>query len=232
VGAHWGSALAPFAKAGWKVYCFEPDSGNRKRLAYLFGKFSNVVIDQRAVSDHPKENAVLYKSEESSGISGLSAFRDSHRPAGKIEVTTLGHFFEERDLGDGQVDVLKVDTEGFDFHVLKGFPWEKCRPRVILCEFEDQRTIPLGYTFHDLAIFLQEKGYRLMISEWWPVKAYNTPHQWRRFMPYPCEINDPKGWGNLFGVRDEGLYHSLIAKIAGFQLPEDGCRWMVDTPVK
>lgn len=213
VGAHWGSVMAPFAEVGWQVYCFEPDAMNRKRLSYLFGKFSNVEIDQRAVSDRPAKNAILYRSEESSGISGLSAFRDSHRPAEEIEITTLGHFLEEKGLSDRQVDFLKIDTEGFDFHVLKGFPWEGTVPRVILCEFEDQRTMPLGYSFQNLAEFLEEKGYRLLVSEWWPVKAYNVSHDWRRFMQYPCNIEDPKGWGNILAIRETALYHSLVERV-------------------
>lgn len=212
VGAHWGSTMAPFARAGWDVFCFEPDSKNRKRLAYLFGKFKNVVIDQRAVSDQPEENAILYNSEESSGISGLSAFRESHRASEKVHVTTLRRFFEEQGLGDRQVDFLKVDAEGFDLYVLKGFPWGRSHPRVILCEFGDWRTLPLGYSFHDLAAFLQKQGYRLLVSEWRPVTAYNVAHDWRRFIPYPCEIEGPKVWGNIVGVREGGLYESLLGR--------------------
>ena len=210
VGAHWGSALAPFAHVGWEVFCFEPDSKNRKRLAYLFKGFSNVVIDDRAVSDHPRENAIFYRSDESTGISGLSAFRPSHKAADKVPVTTLRRFFHEQGLADREVDFLKVDAEGFDLPVLKGFPWDKSRPRIILCEFEDQKTVPLGYTFHDLAGFLQAQGYKLIVSEWRPVKQYNGPHDWRGFTTYPCELENPEAWGNIFAMKEEKMYDSLL----------------------
>jgi len=210
VGAHWGSALAPFAHSGWEVFCFEPDSENRKRLEYLFGGMPNVVIDARAVSDHPQEGVILYRSEESTGISGLSAFRPSHKAADKVDVTTLKCVFDEQGLSNRVVDFLKIDTEGFDLYVLKGIPWDKVTPRLILCEFEDAKTVPLGYTFHDLANFLQEHGYKLIVSEWYPVKKYNGPHDWRRFTTYPCELENPKGWGNIFALKEDNMYDSLL----------------------
>ena len=30
VGAHFGSALAPFARQGWQIFAFEPDPQNRE----------------------------------------------------------------------------------------------------------------------------------------------------------------------------------------------------------
>jgi hypothetical protein len=88
------------------------------------------------------------------------------------------------------VDFLKIDTEGFDLMVLKGYPWTQSpRPRVILCEFEDAKTVPLGYDFHQLAAFLVGEGYQLIISEWYPVKAYGGLHRWRRF----THLSQPAG---------------------------------------
>ncbi|HDZ89214.1 MAG TPA: FkbM family methyltransferase [Deltaproteobacteria bacterium] len=210
VGAHWGSALAPFARRGWEVFCFEPDPENRKRLEYLFGHLPNVKIDPRAVSDRPKEGGVLYKSEESTGISALSPFRPTHRPAYKVNVTTLKSFFEEKGLSSPAVDFLKIDAEGFDLHVLRGFPWGRVAPRLILCEFDDAKTGPLGYSFHDLAGFLQKYGYRLVVSEWYPVESYNTPHSWRRFTRYPCVLKNQEGWGNIFALKEKEMYDFLI----------------------
>jgi hypothetical protein len=46
------------------------------------------------------------------------------------------------------VDFLKIDTESHDLFVHQGYPWECGKPAVIECEFEDAKTVPLGYTFH------------------------------------------------------------------------------------
>lgn len=198
VGAHHGGSLAPFADAGWRVLAFEPDAVNRATLASRFGAARNVTIDPRGVSDREQRGVAFYRSELSTGISGLSAFHESHAQSGTIDVTTLALACEEHGLT--ALDFVKVDTEGYDLFVLRGLPWERLRPRAILCEFEDGKTTPLGYTVHDLARFLVERGYRVMVSEWFPIERYGASHTWRRFTPYPCELADPRAWGNLIAV--------------------------------
>lgn len=210
VGAHYGGALSPFALGGWKVFAFEPDSMNREKLVESFGDAQNVIIDGRAVSDEMHEKAVLYRSEDSTGISGLSSFLPSHQIAEEIEVTTLESVFAEYGLTQEEVNFLKIDTEGFDLHVLRGFPWPISSPQLILCEFEDSKTVPLGYTFHDLADFLVGHGYRLIVSEWHPIKSYGDTHDWRRFATYPCQLEDSKAWGNIFATKKDEIYESLL----------------------
>lgn len=210
VGAHFGSSLRPFAYHGWRVYAFEPDSSNRKVLMDKFGNLPNVMIDDRAVSDELRESATLFRSTESTGISGLSAFNASHTAAEEVPVTTIERFMAENALTDEPIDFLKVDTEGFDLNVLKGVAWQTSRPRFILCEFEDTKSRRLGYGYHDIAKFLMGKGYRIVVSEWYPIKRYGGPHDWRRFAVYPCELEDTNGWGNLMATTDEHVFTSLV----------------------
>jgi FkbM family methyltransferase len=210
VGAHHGSSLAPFAQQGWEVIAFEPDSSNRAVLAKTFDAYKNVIIDPRACSDQAQPEATLFTSTESTGVSGLSAFLESHAASEKVTVTTLATALQELGFSAKSVDFLKIDTEGFDLMVLKGYPWAYTpHPRVILCEFEDAKTLPLGYDFHQLAAYLVELDYQLIISEWFPVKAYGGMHRWRRFTTYPCQLADPKGWGNIFAVNDQEIYRQL-----------------------
>ena len=94
--------------------------------------------------------------------------------------------------------------------VLKGFPWAQSpHPKVIVCEVEDAKTLPLGYSIHQLADFLVDRAYRLIISEWYPVKSYGGPHRWRRFSTYPCERVDSQGWGNIIATKDNEIYRQL-----------------------
>lgn len=210
VGAHHGSSLAPFAHQGWQVVAFEPDSTNRAVLANAFDAFENVIIDPRACSDKVQPEATFFSSAESTGVSGLSAFLDSHTASETVFVTTLAEALQAHGLSAQSVDFLKIDTEGFDLMVLKGFPWTQSpHPRVILCEFEDAKTHPLGYDFHQLAAYLVEKEYQLIISEWYPVKTYGGLHRWRRFTTYPSQLADPKGWGNIFAVKEQDSYSQL-----------------------
>jgi FkbM family methyltransferase len=196
VGAHFGTTLALFD--GWEIYAFEPDTENWQELVRRFGSHPLIHIDQRAVSNKPAKNVTLYKSKQSTGISSLSPFHDSHYAAIGVDVTTLADFILEK--GIDKVDFLKIDTEGYDYFVLQGFPWNKFLPSIILCEFENSKTIPLGYTIDDMAKFLQNKGYDLTISEWYPVKAYGTQHEWKQFTSYPCELDD-NAWGNIIAAR-------------------------------
>ncbi|MGH6912494.1 MAG: class I SAM-dependent methyltransferase [Geminicoccales bacterium] len=198
VGAHHGSTLAPFAARGWHVFAFEPDPSNRKVLTARFGAESNVTIDGRAVSDAIAEDIPFFASEESSGISSLHRFHPSHREVARVATTTLAAFAEEQSLE--AFDVLKVDTEGHELAVLRGLNWERARPSVVLCEFEDRKTA--RHDFDQLALFLVKLGYTVFVSEWHPIVRYGVRHDWRRLARYPCRLIDPLAWGNLMAFRE------------------------------
>jgi FkbM family methyltransferase len=210
VGAHYGSSLAPFAEHGWQVLAFEPDSANRRVLTHAYGTHPNVIIDPRACSDQVQPEVTLFTSAESTGVSGLSAFLESHHATERVPVTTLGVALNDHGLTSSPVDFLKIDTEGFDLTVLKGYRWEThAHPSVILCEFEDTKTTPLGYNFHDLAAHLIKHDYQLIISEWYPIKRYGGTHGWRCFITYPCQLADPQGWGSIIAVKDSSTFKQL-----------------------
>jgi hypothetical protein len=52
-----------------------------------------------------------------------------------------------------------------------------------------------------MAEFLISKSYSLKISEWYPVKVYGGPHEWKRLTNYPCEL-DSKAWGNIIAIHE------------------------------
>lgn len=204
VGAHQGTALAPFLNAAWSIYAFEPDDQNRARLEARLRKHEHggrVTLDTRCVGSESCSDVPFFTSEQSTGISGLSAFHESHSEAQRVDITTLTEFAAAHTIDT--VDFLKIDTEGHDLFVLKGFPWDRIKPQVVECEFEDGKTEPLGYRFHDLASYLREKGYTVYVSEWHPIVRYGVRHQWRQLCRYPCELADPEGWGNLIAFREE-----------------------------
>lgn len=209
VGAHFGNSLEPFAEEGWDVFGFEPDPKNRETLLALCTKYPNVNIDARAVSDRSQENLSFFTSEVSTGISSLSSFHESHKESTSVDTITLDVFCNDANIKD--VAFLKIDTEGHDLFVLKGVNWETTKPDVILCEFEDKKTKPLGYDFHDLATYLQGKGYALLVSEWYPMVEYGLQHKWRQFSSYPCQLKDQKAWGNIIAVKDSSLKTDVAA---------------------
>lgn len=208
VGACTGEALSSFASDGWAVYAFEPDRKNRKTLTENWGDAPTVRIDPRAVSNREASDVPFFRSDVSVGISGLSSFHESHEATGTVETTTLDVFCRQEQITE--VDFLKVDTEGYDLFVLQGMPWQAVTPRVVVCEFEDSKTVPLGYSFDDLAGYLRDLTYHVLVSEWYPIVNYGGPHRWRRFVPYPCTLADSSAWGNLIAVRDCADFARLI----------------------
>ena len=90
-------------------------------------------------------------------------------------------------------------------------------PGVVLCEFEDRKTEPLGYSFHDMARYLAERGYRLLVSEWFPLRSYGTTGRWRRFAAYPCEMTDRCAWGNIIAAAEPRVFETLQSLCRAFE---------------
>jgi FkbM family methyltransferase len=204
VGACKGSAFGEFAAQNWTVHAFEP---NPPVFEVLLGKFSapNVTINRLAVSDMAGEDLPFYTSEESLGISSLKPFRPTHEETARVKTVTLDTYLDENSID--RIDFLKIDTEGFDLMVLKGLDLNRHDVETILCEFEDRKTQPLGYSMPDMADYLEQFGYTLYVSEWHPVVRYGGPHQWRALKRYRCELEAPDAWGNLFAFKsDPGIW--------------------------
>ncbi len=206
VGA-WGSPLVYFLSRGWTVFAMEPSVHGRKGLEKLESKYSALHVDKRAASDVNERGRAFYTSPVSSGISGLHPFHPSHAQTAKVDTVTLSDFCMEKNIN--RAGILKIDTEGHDMFVLRGFPWDRFMPEVVVCEFEDAKTHMSGYTYMDLTGFLRDKGYEMLISEWEPIQEYGSRHTWRRLAPYPCEIH-PKSWGNIIACRGGIVWEHML----------------------
>jgi len=222
VGAHFGTSASYFHKLGWTIHCFEPDPSNRERLQKKFENERNVVIDPRAVSDQPATGVEFFTSEQSTGISGLHAFHESHAQSGRVDITTVEQIIEARALS--RIDFLKIDVEGFDLNVLKGVPWDTLNPDVIECEFEDAKTVRLGHRWEDIANYLGDRGYSVYVSEWHPIIRYGIPHDWRRVFRYPGPDMPNDAWGNLLAFKsDPGIaaVQAAFEKVTRFRKSKD-----------
>lgn len=202
VGAHNGESFRPYEKLGWKVFAFEPDQNNRKKIKTLL---SQTELFDYAISNKDGEEVSFYTSPESTGISSLIAFHDTHVASEtKVLTKTLATFCKEKDIHN--VDFLKIDTEGFDYFVLKGFPFEEITPKVILCEFEDKKSLSIGYSYRDMGNYLVKLGYFVYISEWYPIVRYGIQHKWRDISKFDNnELHDPNAWGNFIAIRKDCL---------------------------
>jgi len=201
VGAAYGNSLDIYFGKGWTIHAFEPDSNNRQRLLDRWPPCSRLIVNEEAVCDKSGLTVPFFRSDESTGISSLFAFTAGHKQAGEVRTTTLADYY--RKAGLRHVDFLKVDVEGFDKFVLDGFPWESDKPEVILVEFEDAKTTPLGYTAHEIADTLIRRGYSVYVSEWLPIVRYGTTHDWSRLVRYSPALKLDTTWGNMIGFLED-----------------------------
>jgi FkbM family methyltransferase len=202
VGAHHGESFLPFLKLGWKVIAFEPDSKNRNFIKNNLNMkeryYDNLQLLPYAVSNQSKNAVSFFSSSEASTISSLSAFRPTHKVTDVVDMRALTQVLDSDVLNN--IRYLKIDTEGHDLFALQGFPWSKSRPEIIMCEFEDNKTISLGYNYSDLGGYLVEQGYTVYLSEWEPVVQYGVRHKWNRMKRFPCELQNKNAWGNFIAV--------------------------------
>jgi FkbM family methyltransferase len=211
VGAHHGHALMPYAIDGWTIHAFEPDPQNRKFLISQLSAMENVKVNPQAVSNTNASKESFYQSSESSGISSLINFTDSHKEICMVPTITLERYINEN--GIQHVGLLKIDAEGNDFNVLKGFPWEYFLPEVIIAEFEDKKTERLDYDFYDMAKYIMDRGYELYISEWHPIIKYGIEHSWCRLIKFPSEIISKNSWGNIIAFEKSKMSEELSKRI-------------------
>jgi FkbM family methyltransferase len=209
VGAHFGESHRPYLERGWHVMAFEPDPSNRSRIRTTPGAGTLDLLDC-AVGERPLADAAFYASDESTGVSTLVPFIASHKPVCRVQVRTLDEVCQERAMT--RCDFLKIDTEGHDLFVLRGFPWDRMQPEVILCEFEDRKTQPLGYDDRALGEFLTVRGYAVFLSEWDPIERYGGQHTWRRAVRFPVSLLDARGWGNFIAFRQDVDVPRALAK--------------------
>ena len=140
VGACKGDALMQFLNHNWSVHAFEPKDSNYNELVDItIG--SQITINKKAVSNEPKEKTTFFSSNQIDGIGSLMKFSDSHDNSEITTVTTLEIYCDEKNISE--IDYLKVDAEGYDKLVLEGLNWSKICPRLIMCEYEDKKTIQL-----------------------------------------------------------------------------------------
>jgi FkbM family methyltransferase len=199
VGAHVGDVTALFLERGWCVIAYEPDPANREQFERRVGAHPSVQLSAAAVSDKPAASATLFTSPTSTGISTLAAFHESHEPSAVVDVVTLAEDLRAR--GVQRVDFLKIDIEGFDLFALQGFDWTYA-PRFVLYEFEDRKTVPLGYSLADSSAYVADRGYHLVYSVWEPIVEYGTRHRWRGlFSAPPSDV--AMCWGNVLSFRDQ-----------------------------
>ncbi len=165
VGANIGYISAVGAglvgKTG-QVHSFEPAFPYFKKLEKL-AKINlgyKIIVNQYALGDK-EETAGLLLSKEDIGCNTISSY--SHPRVDEsveISIRRLDNYIKENRLS--KIALIKIDVEGFEFHVLKGLSnyFENTNQRpIIICEICPFWYPKYGATLNQLLDFMKLYGY-------------------------------------------------------------------------
>lgn len=133
------SNTAALHRAGWRGVNVEPNPDMAARLRQA--RPGDVTLEV-AVGAAPGRAELLMFSEWGSSNTLHPDFADMIVTTQNaavtrkvdVEIMTLAAVFEGRVPGDGIIDVLSVDVEGFDLVAVQSNDWQRFRPRVVAVE--------------------------------------------------------------------------------------------------
>lgn len=161
VGAHVGGTALPLAlivgRTG-RVLCLEPFPSNRERLDHnaRLNPDIRVEIIPKAAGDVPSFVAMASGKGNSAGACVVV-----DQPGGEgASVATLDEIVALRGLST--VDLIKIDTEGYEMKVLRGAAdiLSNLRPAIVL-EITDSYLRRYGSSAGEVLTLLRDYGYRL-----------------------------------------------------------------------
>jgi len=160
VGANRGDwsaeALRQGADArGCSIDAFEPSDGTRAALCART-RGAAVTVHRTALSDW-EGDASFFEVSELAGTNSLHPIHGGREV--RVSVTTLDKFLAER--GYESIKFIKIDTEGFDLHVLRGGMASLRRGAVEAIQFEyNWRWVCAGSTMWALFELISGTPYR------------------------------------------------------------------------
>lgn len=165
VGANrgtWTAAVLRHASQVERVIAYEPGRRAAAILRERIGDRSELLVVERALSDHSAESERFYELPDGGNTSSFSPPAEPGAVETAVVVSTLDA--EAERLGLEQVDLLKVDAEGYDLSVLRGARrlFAENRVRFVQWEYSDA-WIPGGGTLAAALAYLNEYGYRSLL---------------------------------------------------------------------
>lgn len=139
------------------VHAFEPCTETRALLTRRLSSHGKVEINANALSSLEGET-FFYSGNNRSGTNSLSEVSGSNREL--VRMTTLDSFAAENRID--HIDMLKIDTEGFDFEVLKGSERLLTSGLIEVVQFEyNWRWLINHNALRDVFEYIRDKPYSL-----------------------------------------------------------------------
>ena len=180
VGAHYGETIKLFSNKLKlkKIYSFEASPENFKILEkktkkypsekvkiYNFGlgeKISNSYINQALESSSSTINKLNEESKyfkrklKILNVNNQNLY--SHQIP--IKIFTLDYFIENNEIDN--IDLLKIDTEGYEFNIIKGLSRHSQNIRLVYFEHHYDDMIIKNYKFGDIHRLLNKKNFKMI----------------------------------------------------------------------
>lgn len=139
----WYTALlSRLSEPGARIFAFEPDPETYRLLHgnLQANSLTDVTALNLALGDHPG-TAILHRYKTSNnGRHTLSPGGEGGGGECEVRVQTLDAFCASRGLAGTRVRLLKIDVEGFEYHVVRGAAGLLQRSDCILLEFNRGKT--------------------------------------------------------------------------------------------
>jgi FkbM family methyltransferase len=140
---------------------YEPNSFAYEQLSDRFCHVEGLVIKNLAIGEKEGQK-VFYENRKASNLSSLVSANDRDAIEKLVNITTLDD--EASKHGLTQIDFLKIDTEGYDLHVLKGAENLLSHQNIGVVQFEYNRNwVNAGSTLRHAINFLESFGYRVFL---------------------------------------------------------------------
>tara|TARA_Y100000389_G_C17405770_1_gene487941 strand:- start:55 stop:765 length:711 start_codon:yes stop_codon:yes gene_type:complete len=182
VGAHYGETIKLFHKKLKleKIYSFEASPENYKILKKNIIKYNSKKIEtfNYGIGDKISKDYINQTLESSSStINKLNINskyfkkklkvlniknKDNFHYKVPIEIITLDYFIEKNKIE--YIDLLKIDTEGYEFNVLKGLSKHNKKVKLVYFEHHYDDMIIKNYKFGDIHRLLKNNGF-IMIQK-------------------------------------------------------------------
>ena len=206
IGAHHGDTISEFLKifSIKRIFAFEPSRRSYLKLEKKVKKFKNKYLTQieifqqgigkkdeilnlKEISDDGASNTFnnfninsnyLKKKRFFTTFFGIKKFVISEIPT---EIIILKDFLNQRDIK--KVDLVKIDTEGFEFNILQGLEDYINNIHFITFEHHYDNMILKNYKFTDIHKLLTEYGFKKIFKVKMPLrKSFDYIYQKKNFI--------------------------------------------------
>lgn len=159
IGAFDGLAADPLRRyverCGWRGVMLEPQPGPATELRRLYSGNTGIIIIEAAVADE-RTTRTLYVVESETlpkWARGMASFDRAHILKHDYLLPGIEKFVHERFVncvtfddilesqhGGAKLDLLQIDAEGSDGHVLSLFPFHRLKPPIVHWEIKNMMT--------------------------------------------------------------------------------------------